>query len=96
MYFISLHYIATLEQVDALIPAHVEWLNAAYAEGCFLASGRKVPRTGGAILAVNMPRERLDALLATDPFYTGGVAEYQVTEFSPGMAHPDLQHWIGQ
>ena len=90
MYIVSLHYTAALDAVDALIPEHVRWLEAAYADGLFLASGRKVPRTGGVILARAMPRAELEQRLAQDPFARHGVANYSITEFVPSMTSPAL------
>ena len=90
MYIVSLHYTAALEAIDALIPEHVRWLEAAYADGLFLASGRKVPRSGGIIFARAMPRAELEQRLAQDPFSRHGVADYSITEFVPSMTSPAL------
>ncbi|WP_174873632.1 YciI family protein [Vogesella oryzae] len=90
MYVVSLSYTAPLNRIDELVPAHIAWLQAAYRDGLLLASGRKLPRTGGVILARRMPREQLDALLAQDPFRQAGVAEYSITEFAPSMSAPEL------
>ncbi|MFC5909063.1 YciI family protein [Streptacidiphilus monticola] len=81
MYVVTLSYTAPIEQVDALIPEHREWLDTAYADGLLLASGAKVPRDGGILIAPQMERAALDALLADDPFAKGGVARYDVVEF---------------
>lgn len=43
---VVLTYVKPLEEVDAQFAAHVEWLKQGYAEGIFLASGRKIPRSG--------------------------------------------------
>jgi uncharacterized protein YciI len=51
VYIVILTYIKPLDEIDAAIPAHVEWLKKGYAEGIFLASGRRIPRNGGVILA---------------------------------------------
>lgn len=51
MFIVSLTYHASLEQIDAYLAEHVAFLKEQYAQGHFLASGRKVPRTGGIILA---------------------------------------------
>lgn len=45
----------------------------------FLASGRKVPRTGGVILAKG-DRSDIEAFVAADPFSLHGVADYEITE----------------
>ena len=81
MYVVTLSYTAPIEQVDALVPEHREWLDTAYADGMMLASGAKVPRDGGILLLPPMERAALDALLADDPFAKSGVARYDVVEF---------------
>ena len=90
MYVVSLSYTAPLSDVDALLPAHVAWLNQAYADGLFLASGRKVPRSGGVILARG-ERAALEARLADDPFAKAGVARYDIIEFVPSMTAAGLE-----
>ena len=51
MFLLSLNYIAPLAEIDAAMSDHVSWLNRGHTAGSFLAWGRKVPRTGGIILA---------------------------------------------
>ncbi len=92
MFIVSLHYTAPLDVVDALLDRHVVWLRKAYADGAFLASGRKEPRTGGVIIAVG-PRADLQARLAEDPFSQAGVARYDITEFIPTMTVEALAPW---
>lgn len=81
MFVVSLSYTRKLDEVDALIPEHIQFLDRYYEAGVFLMSGRKVPRTGGVILAAAESRAALDAILAQDPFYKMEVARYEVTEF---------------
>jgi len=45
--------------IDAEMRAHVAWLRTHYASGTFLASGRKVPRDGGVILAIGHDRAQI-------------------------------------
>lgn len=40
-----------------------------------------MPRDGGIILAVRIEREKLDRILASDPFAQQQLARYEVTEF---------------
>lgn len=84
MFIISLTYIKALEEVDAL-------LDEQYALGHFLASGRKVPRTGGIILVCGVSREDIETIITLDPFYRHGVAKYEITEFSPTMTSEELE-----
>lgn len=90
MFIISLTYIKSLEEVEALLEDHVDYLKEQYSLGNFLASGRKVPRTGGIILARGASREEIETIIALDPFYRHHVAEYEITEFSPTMTINEL------
>ncbi|WP_028225361.1 YciI family protein [Paraburkholderia ferrariae] len=81
MYVVSLTYQASLEAIDEALEAHRQFLDTHFAAGVFIAAGPKVPREGGVILAAGIERERLDAILATDPFAVKGLAGYTVTEF---------------
>lgn len=85
MFVISLTYIRPLDDVDSYLAEHVEYLTKHYGSGHFLASGRKVPRTGGIILAQASSREEIEAVIALDPFYRHGLAQYDITEFTPTM-----------
>jgi uncharacterized protein YciI len=82
---VSLTYDASLDAIDAAMGAHVDWLTAAYAEGLVVASGRKKPRTGGVII-LRGHRAEVEALVATDPFVSGGLATAEITEFTASMA----------
>ncbi|MGW2178207.1 YciI family protein [Streptomyces sp. NPDC001732] len=81
MFVLELTYTAPVERVDALLQDHVAWLDTYYAAGVFIASGRKNPRDGGVILAVGDDRARIERITSEDPFVTGGVCAYRVTEF---------------
>jgi uncharacterized protein YciI len=90
MFILTLTYTAPLEAVDEHVPAHIDWIKAGYASGTFLASGRKVPRTGGFILAKG-ERAEIEALVATDPFMVAGVTTYDVTEVAVSFTAPGLE-----
>lgn len=83
MFVVMLKYVKPLEEVDKHLPAHLAYLDRQYALEHFIVSGRKVPRTGGVIVASVPDRATLDAILAEDPFAQNGVAQYEVTEFEP-------------
>lgn len=85
LFIVDLRYIASLEKIEPALDPHVAFLEANYAAGVFLASGPKVPRTGGVIIATAPSRAALDAILETDPFKEQGLAEYTVTEFRATM-----------
>ncbi|GAA3350404.1 YciI family protein [Amorphoplanes nipponensis] len=91
MFVVTLTYVADLAQVDDALPDHIAWLDRQYADGVFAASGPRIPRVGGVILARDLTREDLDRRLAADPFHQRGIAEYAVTEFAPSRAAEGLE-----
>ncbi|MFG2126695.1 YciI family protein [Streptomyces sp. NPDC048751] len=93
MFVLELTYTAPLDAVDAVLEAHVAWLDEQYAKGYFLASGRKNPRDGGVILAVAEDRARIEEVAAGDPFVTAGVCAYRVTEFAATKTAPALEQY---
>ena len=90
MFIISLSYQKSLEEVDKHLSAHVEFLKTYYEKGIFIASGRKVPRDGGVIMALSPSRADIEAVITHDPFYIHGVATYEITEFVPSMTSSKL------
>ncbi|AHH22221.1 hypothetical protein NONO_c74660 [Nocardia nova SH22a] len=92
MFVVVLTYTADLEIIDSLIPEHTAWLDANYAAGVFLASGRRVPRTGGVIVVDIETRAQLDEILRQDPFGLAGAATYEVIEFVPTKTAPALAY----
>jgi uncharacterized protein YciI len=94
MFVVTLTYVADLSVIDEAVPDHVAWLKEQYADGVFLASGMRVPRIGGVILAAGLSREDLDRRLATDPFRQRGLAEYAVTEFAPSLVAEGLDRLL--
>lgn len=91
MFVVVLTYRADLARVDEALQDHIAWLDRQYADGVFLASGPRVPRVGGVILAGGLSREDLDRRLAEDPFQGLGLAEYAVTEFVASRTAPGLE-----
>lgn len=81
MFVIELIYKADLSEIDAAMGPHMAYLRKHYAAGRFLASGRKVPRDGGIILALGASREEIEELVKEDPFVARGLAEFRVIEF---------------
>lgn len=79
MLILALTYVKPNEEADKHMEPHMAWVKEGYTRGWFLASGRKVPRTGGVILAVG-ERAEIEAYVAADPFTIHGVAEYDIME----------------
>ena len=91
MFIVTLTYLKPVEEVDALMPGHIEWLDKGYADGLFIASGRRIPRTGGVILARSGDERLLRDTLAADPFAIHGVARFDVVEFTPTKTAPGAE-----
>lgn len=90
MFVIELTYVAPLAEIDRAMKPHVAWLDRHYTAGTFVASGRKIPRDGGIILAIAESRAALEAIVAEDPFVAGGLATARVIEFRTSQRTPDL------
>ncbi len=91
MYIISLTYKVPLENIDQHLEEHVSYLNEQYANGIFLMSGKKVPRSGGVILAKSDSKSNLLSVIDQDPFKTLGLAYYEIIEFEPSKTHEELK-----
>lgn len=85
-FVVSLHYVAPLRDIDATMKAHVAFLETHRKAGVFIAWGRKVPRSGGIILACGDSRVAIERIMQDDPFVARGLAEIEVTEFLPKPA----------
>jgi uncharacterized protein YciI len=83
MFVVLVKYTKPLEQVDACLEAHRAYLRTHCDAGRFMVTGRRVPRTGGVLLARMESAEQLRKLLEHDPFHEARVAEYEVIEFVP-------------
>ena len=86
-----LTYVRPLAAVDALMREHVAWLDEHYAAGRFLVSGRRIPRTGGVIVARGDDRAEIEALVSSDPFVAAGVATCEVIRFRASQTAPGLE-----
>ena len=94
MLIVELTYQVELEEIDRAMKDHVAFLKKQYSAGVFVASGRKIPRDGGVILATGVTREEMDQIMQTDPFCSRGLAEYRIVEFRLSQRAPDLQKLI--
>ncbi len=86
MFIVLLNYIKPMSEIERLAPGHREYAARQYASGHFLLSGRKLPRTGGIILAQAESRAALETILDGDPFRREAAANYEIVEFLPMMS----------
>lgn len=96
MFIINLTYKVDLSEVDQLLDAHVSFLNEQYAMGNFIASGRKVPRTGGIILSNISNKAELESIIELDPFKLNDLADYEIIEFVPSKTSEELNFLISK
>jgi len=91
VFVLLLTYVRPLAAVDALMREHVAWLDEHYAAGRFLVSGRRIPRTGGVIVARGDDRAEIEALVSSDRFVAAGVATCEVIRFRASQTAPGLE-----
>jgi len=85
-----------LDQIDAAMVEHMKFLNKHYKANLFVASGRKVPRTGGIILVLAQSKAEVESIMAEDPFCIHKLAEFTITEFQTSQVHPDLKKLLAK
>ncbi len=83
MFIISLTHKSDLSEVDKHMEGHMAYIDKYYEKGYFISSGRKVPRTGGVILARVPDREELENIVQEDPLIKANVSSYEIIEFIP-------------
>lgn len=88
LFIIDLHYLAALEELDSAMASHVAFLDKHYEAGHFITSGRKVPRTGGIILAVADSKQEAESWMNEDPFVKLRLSNFTVTEFLASKSDP--------
>jgi len=96
MFVVDLKYIVSLEKIDAMMGDHMKFLRKYYKTNTFIASGRKVPRTGGIILVLAKSLEEAEVIINEDPFVINKLAQYSITEFRTSQIHPDLKKLVGE
>jgi len=92
MFIISLSYTCDLDVIDNYLQEHVTYLKEQYSKGYFIASGRKVPRTGGIILSRLTSLKKLKDVLEKDPFMINNLATYDIQEFIPTMVNKEFEN----
>lgn len=94
MIIIDIVYKADIKEIDKYLNQHREFLDYYYAHGVFLASGPKVPREGGVIIALTDDEQQLKEILAKDPYALADVVEYRFTKFQPVKHHTNIASLI--
>lgn len=90
MVIIEITYIKSLSEVGEFLDAHIKFLEKYYEQRIFIASGRKIPRDGGVILALT-DKSSAAEIIKEDPFHQYGIAKYHLIEFLPSKHDPRLR-----
>jgi len=92
MYVVLLSYKKPMEDIERLTVPHRAFLDTLYANEVLLISGPQVPRTGGVLVARGgRSKDELMEILKGDLFYTEGIADYTILEFTPVKHHAALK-----
>lgn len=90
LFVVDIEYVVPFEQIEPVLEPHMAFVKQGYADGHFLCSGPKNPRTGGIVIAIGRSLAAVEALMAEDPFVTEAVVKVQITEFAASNRHPVL------
>lgn len=94
MFLILITYTQPLAAVQQVLEAHRAYLRDAPEAAQILMTGRKRPATGGVILLRAADRAAADAFVQRDPYFSAGVAAFEVIEFDVAQAVPELARWL--
>ena len=89
-FLILIRYKVPIEIVEEHTPAHRDYLKKQYERELLLMSGPFVPRTAGVLWGQAEDRKLIEEMTEGDPFYTNGVADFEIIEFKPVMHSPLL------
>lgn len=90
MFICVLTYTASIEDVDAVRGAHLDYLKAQHEAGHYLGWGRQKSGLGGVILAKGDDRAVIETLAANDPYIVGGVAKVEVLDMHVAFLSPSF------
>ena len=84
MFIANLKYKKSMEEVNKVLEAHLEYLDKYFEKGKFICTGKKsFPELGGVILFDSNNLEEAKKILYEDPFYVEEIADYEIIEFQP-------------
>lgn len=83
IYIVTLSYVRPLDEVNAQLDGHRDWLIQHAKAGRILVTGPLEPRTGGLLLVRCADRAALDRMMNEDPFVVHRLVEVEVKAFTP-------------
>ena len=95
IFIARMSYTVPIDQVDALLDPHLDFLKAGHAAGHFMAWGPCEPREGGLVFVRAADRAEAERLTDGDPFLTGNVARREIIEWNPRFLGEGLEAFGG-
>jgi uncharacterized protein YciI len=90
---VIVRYRQPVEEVVKMQEPHRAYLRQLKVDGLLIAAGPQDPRFGGMFLVRvpdDNPRAALDAIRDNDPYYTSGVAQYELIPWNVTIGKDDL------
>ncbi|HEV7372541.1 hypothetical protein [Arenibaculum sp.] len=90
MFVVTLRFSTNKAQAPRHMDGHNAWIRRGFEDGIFVLTGSLPGGAGGAVLAHNVSREELEALLREDPFVAETVVDADILEITPGRTDERL------
>ncbi len=84
----------TAAEVEALLPAHKEFIMRGIRAGDVLCAGPKKSGDGGFVIVKAETRAALEDYISTDPYFQKGIFHFDITEFTPYDYPEYLSVWV--
>tara|TARA_R110000868_G_scaffold248315_14_gene504849 strand:- start:983 stop:1270 length:288 start_codon:yes stop_codon:yes gene_type:complete len=94
MFIVMLTYKVSLDVLNEHLAAHRAYLGEGYQKDYLVASGPRIPKTGGILLSQLKDRATLEKFISNDPFKVNGIADYEIIEFEPVKYHQKFAEFI--
>lgn len=95
MFIVLLRFSDYKPQASQFLEGHNAWIKRGFDSGTFLLAGTLQPNTGGTLLAHNIDRKSLEALVQEDPFVAERVVSAEIHEVTPGRVDERLMFLKG-
>lgn len=90
MFIVFLRFSDNKTQAAQFLEGHNAWIKRGFDSGTFLLVGSLQPNAGGTLLAHNIDRKGLEALVQQDPFVAERVVSAEIHEVTPGRVDERL------
>ncbi|MFI6461709.1 YciI family protein [Streptomyces sp. NPDC050528] len=95
MFLVLLTYTVPESEIVHLRDAHYAFVDEHFKSGVFQLGGRRVPATGGFILAQGVGRHELAEIMSNDPYLVAGLVKHELIELTPTRCRPALADALG-